>query len=102
VTLRDTLYAASARSRLRVVSSPIVTKGKRELFLCGEVATASGELVPARVRGMRLNRDASPTNAPWDDAARGDLLVTVPPVSQERARIAADAALAMATDTETR
>ncbi len=50
----------------RVVSSPIRSKGKIELVLCG----SNGEL--RRVR--RLDRDASETNAAFDRVRRGDIV----------------------------
>ena len=49
----------------RVVSQPLVSKGKRELILCG----AHG-----RVRATRLNRHATATNRAFTEARRGDLL----------------------------
>lgn len=53
----------------RVVSDPLTSKGKRELFTC------SGH---GYVRLTRLNRDASPTNEPFDEARRGDILTLEP------------------------
>ncbi len=50
----------------RVVSSPLVTKGKRELWLCGE----NGELRKVR----RTDRDATPANADFGRAVRGDVV----------------------------
>jgi len=61
-TLRGSIDAPVA---LRVVSLPIDTKGKRELFLCGE----DGEIR----RVARLDRDEKPKSA-WSDAVRGDVL----------------------------
>jgi len=60
-TLRASIDAPVA---LRVVSAPIDTKGKRELFLCGE-----GQIR----RVARLDRDEKPRTA-WSDATRGDVL----------------------------
>jgi len=48
----------------RVVGGPIKSKGKLELFLCGE---------PGRVRAVRLQRHRSPTNRPFDKLRRGCL-----------------------------
>lgn len=50
----------------RVVSSPLDSKGKREIWLCG----ANGKLL--RVR--RTNRDASELNADFDSVVRGDVV----------------------------
>jgi ribosomal protein RSM22 (predicted rRNA methylase) len=60
-TLRSSIDAPVA---LRVVSAPIDTKGKRELFLCGE-----GRIQ----RVARLDRDEKPRTA-WSEAVRGDVL----------------------------
>jgi SAM-dependent methyltransferase len=69
---------------LRVVSGPVVTKGKRELFLCG-----SFEGLPdaARLKVMRIDRHASEANEAWDEAARGDLLELVPAPTSARPRV---------------
>ncbi|MFA4974528.1 MAG: small ribosomal subunit Rsm22 family protein, partial [bacterium] len=50
----------------RVVSSPLVSKGKRELVLCGK----SGELLKV----VRLDKNTSQTNADFDAAKRGDVV----------------------------
>lgn len=50
----------------RVVSSPLVSKGKREVWLC----SVDGALTKVR----RIDRDASPTNAGFDAAVRGDVI----------------------------
>ncbi len=57
----------SAPMRWRVVSAPLVSKGKIEIVLCG----GDGEL--RRVR--RLDRDAAPANSDFDRVKRGDLAV---------------------------
>lgn len=49
----------------RVVSDPLESKGKLELFGCGK---------PGYVRLTRLARHESPENAPFGHARRGDLL----------------------------
>lgn len=54
------------RGRWRVVSSPIVSKGKRELVLCGE----NGKLRKI----TRLDRDSSEKNRVLDEAGRGDII----------------------------
>ena len=48
----------------RVVSDPLVSKGKLELFLCGP---------GGRLRAVRLNRDRSPGNRPFQQLRRGHL-----------------------------
>ncbi len=77
----------------RVISGPLVTKGKRELFLCGaparsaaekgggpEEGKAAGESAPpTRVRVQRLDRHATPENAAWSELGRGDLVRMTPP-----------------------
>ncbi len=50
----------------RVVSSPLVSKGKRELVLCGK----NGELLKV----VRLDKNTSQTNADFDAAKRGDVV----------------------------
>ncbi|MDH4161295.1 MAG: small ribosomal subunit Rsm22 family protein [Nitrospirota bacterium] len=49
----------------RVVSEPLVTKGKRELFLCG---------TGGRRQVMRQDKDASPENAAFTELLRGDVV----------------------------
>lgn len=71
--------AANAGAGLvRVVSSARVTKGKRELQLCGD--TQAG---PGRVKALVLDRERD-NRAAWDSAARGDLLRFDPPVGHGR------------------
>jgi hypothetical protein len=83
--------APSARDqrarRLRVVSAPIVTKGKRELFLCGAF---DGCAAAARLRVTRLDRHRSPTNADWDAICRGDVVNIEPPLAATRPRVEGD------------
>ncbi len=50
----------------RVVSSPLVSKGKRELVLCGK----SGKLLKV----VRLDKNTSQTNADFDAVKRGDVV----------------------------
>jgi ribosomal protein RSM22 (predicted rRNA methylase) len=73
---------------LRVVSQAIVTKGKREAFVCGELASA-GARAPARARVTRLDRDCSEANAVWGDVARGDIVECTPVPEGNRPRISA-------------
>jgi ribosomal protein RSM22 (predicted rRNA methylase) len=78
---------ASWPSPLRVVSEPIVSKGKREAFLCG---IFDGAGPGRRCKAMRLDRHGVAGNAAWDDAARGDVLCFSPPLDAARPRIGAD------------
>jgi predicted methyltransferase len=64
----------------RVISDALVSKGKRERFVCREVDAGLAE----RARVGRLDRDASETNAAWDDLARGDLVGIDPPPDAKR------------------
>jgi hypothetical protein len=52
----------------RVVNLPKKTKGKLEIDLCGEPSA------PEVLRAMRLDREASGANAPWEELRRGDLV----------------------------
>jgi hypothetical protein len=98
------LAAPPRAGRLRVVSGAIPSKGKLEAFVCGELAVSGGGLVGTWARATRLNRDATPGNAAWGDAARGDLVVAQPALQLDRARIDRDENIRVATavdDTET-
>jgi ribosomal protein RSM22 (predicted rRNA methylase) len=86
--LVDSVLAPKGAARLRVVSDTFRTKGKREVFLCGEFAREGG-LVPARERVTRLDRDATGANASWEELTRGDLLVVSPAPAIERPRLGA-------------
>jgi SAM-dependent methyltransferase len=72
--------------RLRVVSQPMRTKGKRELFVCGDLVGA-GAMVARRLKTMRLDRDAGPPNAAWAKLMRGDVVTVDPPPTEERPRV---------------
>jgi hypothetical protein len=100
-TLAQTVSAPPRAGRLRVVSGAIPSKGKREAFLCGEVER-DGVLVPARVRATRLDRDATPTNAAWDELARGDVLVIEPALAEEKPRVARESLVRRLGETESR
>jgi ribosomal protein RSM22 (predicted rRNA methylase) len=80
----QTLESAAARgpSTVRVVSGMLRTKGKRELFLCGQLGAGAG-----RVRAMRLDRHANEANAAWDNLAKGDIVDVAPPLDPERPRV---------------
>jgi hypothetical protein len=88
-------------ARLRVVSDAMPTKGKSEAFLCGELAHADG-LVLARTRVMRLDRDASDANEPWDRIGRGDLLAVDPAPDRERPRLGRTTRVSLSGDTKSR
>ncbi len=82
-TLRDAL---GERPRpLRVTSRPLRSKGKSELFLCGELEQ-DGEAAWGRPRVARLDRHRVRGDA-WEEAARGDLLGIEPPLAPGAARV---------------
>ena len=56
--------------RLRVVSGALVSKGKREAFLCGKIDGAAAR----RLRAQRLDRHETELNRAWSVLQRGDLL----------------------------
>jgi SAM-dependent methyltransferase len=91
-TLASSFAVPASATRLRVVSGAIPTKGKVEAFLCGEL-DRDGERIVARARTMRLDRDASATNAAWDSLARGDVLTVDPAPALDRPRIGRDASV---------
>jgi hypothetical protein len=76
LVLKNDVGPAAAR-RLRVISAPIVTKGKIEAFLCGDLGEAHGG--GGRIRAVRLDRDRGGDNAAWDELMRGDVLEIEPP-----------------------
>jgi len=92
---RDGATLRDAGFPWRVVSGPIVTKGKRELFLCGAEDGPALRVSPARVRVQRLDRHASTANAAWDGLGRGDRVRVSPPLATRGdaalAKLAADA-----------
>ena len=63
---RDPRITNHESRRWRVVSSPLVSKGKRELVLCGD----NGELLKA----ARLDRNGSDANMDFERAKRGDVV----------------------------
>ncbi len=93
---RSLRECAPSAALVRMVSEPIVTKGKREAFVCGDIE-AGGELLPMRVRIRRLDRHESATNRDWDLAARGDLLACEPPLLRDRPTLARDASVRRST-----
>ncbi len=99
--LVDSISGSTRGARLRVVSDTMTSKGKREAFVCGELPGKTGQ-VAARVRLMRLNRDAVPGNAAWERVKRGDLIVVAPAPELERARIDATTTVAFPSLSEAR
>jgi ribosomal protein RSM22 (predicted rRNA methylase) len=68
VVLRRDVHSLSdvcGKDAFRVVSEPLVSKGKRELFLCG----GGGRRLAAR-----LDKDAAPVNETFADLRRGDVV----------------------------
>jgi ribosomal protein RSM22 (predicted rRNA methylase) len=81
-----TLASAVPSGALRAISKLIITKGKREVSLCGATVT---------LEARRLDRDATPTNQPLDDIARGDLVVMEPlPTESGPVRVGREARVA--------
>jgi SAM-dependent methyltransferase len=92
--LADVVVAPAGGARLRVVSGEIRTKGKREAFVCGELAGPGGPVV-TRARLMRLDRDRTPGNGPWDGVGRGDVIVVTPAPELERPRVTSASAVSI-------
>ena len=72
-----------ALTRLRVVSGRVVTKGKIEIFLCGELQDAE----VGRVRARRLDRERTESNAAWDELLRGEVISIEPPFPTDVPRL---------------
>lgn len=73
-----------AGTQFRAVSGALASKGKVELWLCGETAAP---------RAMRLDRHASPANEAFELAERGSVLLIQPAEcgeDGERLRVTAD------------
>ena len=80
-------------ARARVISGPLVSKGKREHFVCGEAAASGAAGAEEgggleRIRVSRLDRDADDANRAWGDLARGDVIAIQPPPDRKKNRIA--------------
>jgi hypothetical protein len=95
-SLRELARRISSAALVRIVSGAIVTKGKHEAFVCGELER-EGVLALARVRARRLEREASESNRPWEDLARGDLLACDPPLDAAKPRVRQDCRLSRVT-----
>jgi Mitochondrial small ribosomal subunit Rsm22 len=76
----EVTLASRAGARLRVVSRPLPSKGKCELYLCGTFARVrGGEEVAARAKVMRLARDENGIEGlALGELARGELVVVEP------------------------
>jgi ribosomal protein RSM22 (predicted rRNA methylase) len=84
-TLAESL-PASPGLRARIISDALVSKGKREHFVCDGNA--------ARTRVSRLDRDADASNAAWGSLGRGDLIAIDPAPDPKKHRIAKGASVA--------
>lgn len=71
-------FAATPGEPYRVVSQPLPSKGKLELFVCG---------APGRARLVRLDRHRDESNAALDQADRGTLLTVEPGAPDEKGRL---------------
>jgi ribosomal protein RSM22 (predicted rRNA methylase) len=78
LTNQPRAFPETAAQRYRVVSDPLRSKGKLELYGCGD---------PGYVRLTRLDRDASEHNRPFEALRRGDVaeLGDAPRVGRESA-----------------
>lgn len=77
---------AATRPLLRAVSGPLVSKGKRELLVCG------APLVDPSQHGLRLgrlDRAKSRENEAFDDLVRGDVFELEPHAVDEKGRLGA-------------
>ena len=81
------LLGEARGARGRVISDALVSKGKREHFVCGEEAE--------RVRVSRLDRDSGEKNEAWSSLARGDLIAIDPPPDPKKNRIAPGAGVVL-------
>jgi hypothetical protein len=84
--LADWAVAGPGAARLRVVSDVMRSKGKREVFLCGEFSGSSGPTC-GRARVMRLDREAARDNETFAELRRGAVVVIDPAPDLERARV---------------
>jgi len=96
VLRRDSQTLARAVSHgpgtVRVVSGMLRTKGKRELYVCGDLGERAG-----RVRAMRLDRHESETNVAWSALSKGDVVGVSPPFDLQRPRVLAATRIAPVT-----
>jgi len=54
------------KNAFRIVSEPLVSKGKKEFYICGH---------GMRKQATRLDKDTSPLNGPFENLKRGDIVV---------------------------
>jgi SAM-dependent methyltransferase len=95
--LRDRVVAPLGAGRLRVVSEVMASKGKREVFMCGDFASPRSEpgdgVVAARASVSRLARhEAGPRGAAgarvrWADLQQGEVVVIDPPPALAAPRV---------------
>ena len=95
-SLRSLAQRISSAALVRVVSGSIVTKGKHEAFVCGQLER-EGVRVLGRVRARRLDREASESNCPWENLTRGDLVACDPPLDAAKPRVRQDCRLSRVT-----
>lgn len=84
-TLEARLRLRGAGRIERAVSEPLVSKGKRELVLCGDPLRESPDPIFG-LRGLkvgRLDREASDSNEPFAEAARGDVIALHEPLDDK-------------------
>jgi SAM-dependent methyltransferase len=84
-TLEAQLRSRGAGRIERAVSEPLVSKGKRELVLCGDPLREDADPTygPHGLKVGRLDREASDTNEPFADAARGDVIALHDPLDEK-------------------
>jgi ribosomal protein RSM22 (predicted rRNA methylase) len=82
---------AASGMRGRIISGPLVSKGKREHFVCGERGPAGEDA--ERTRVSRLDRDEGEANAAWGTLGRGDVVAIDPAPDPKKNRIARGASV---------
>jgi SAM-dependent methyltransferase len=84
-TLEAQLRSRGAGRIERAVSEPLVSKGKRELVLCGDPLREDADPTYGAhgLKVGRLDREASDTNEPFADAARGDVIALHDPLDEK-------------------
>jgi hypothetical protein len=95
--LRDRIAAPLGAGRLRVVSEVMASKGKREVFMCGDFASprpGPGDgVVAARASVSRLARHepgrqgAAGARVRWADLQQGEIVVIDPPPALAAPRV---------------
>lgn len=86
-SLREAIHAGTGGAIERAVSGALVSKGKRELVVCGDTlrpAVGDDDLLgPHGARIGRLDREASPLNVALANAGRGDVLELCAPLDDK-------------------